>query len=56
MVNVVSVVVNVFIIVKIKCINSSNMSDICDKPNFITNYILPQLTQNLSKKHPLYKF
>ena len=28
----------VSIIVKIKCVNTSNISDICDKRNFITNY------------------
>ena len=38
MVNVVSVVINVSIIVKIKCVNSGKISDICDKLNFITNY------------------
>jgi hypothetical protein len=28
----------VFIVVKIKCVNSGNISDICDKLNFTTNY------------------
>ena len=28
----------VFIIVKIKCVNSGNISDICDKLNFTTSY------------------
>ena len=28
----------VFIVVKIKCVNSSRISDICDKINFTTNY------------------
>jgi hypothetical protein len=31
-------VVNVFIIVKTKYVNSSNMNDICDKLNFIINF------------------
>jgi hypothetical protein len=38
-VNVVSVVINVFIVVKVKCVNSGNISDICDKLNFTTSYI-----------------
>ena len=25
-------------VVKLKCVNSGNISDICDKLNFITNY------------------
>jgi hypothetical protein len=29
----------VSIVVKIKCVNSGNISDICDKLNFTTNYI-----------------
>ena len=29
----------VFIVVKIKCVNSGRISDICDKVNFTTNYI-----------------
>ena len=29
----------VSIIVKIKCVNSGNINDICDKLKFITNYI-----------------
>ena len=29
----------VFIIVKIKCVNSGRICDICDKVNFTTNYI-----------------
>ena len=29
----------VFIVVKIKCVNSSRISDICDKINFTINYI-----------------
>ena len=28
----------VFIVVKIKCVNSGRISDICDKVNFTTNY------------------
>ena len=28
----------VSIVVKIKCVNSNNISDICDKLNFTTNY------------------
>jgi hypothetical protein len=38
-VNVVSVLINVFIIVKIKCVNSSRISDICSKVNFTINCI-----------------
>jgi hypothetical protein len=29
----------VSIVVKTKCVNSGNISDICDKHNFPTNYI-----------------
>jgi hypothetical protein len=33
------------------------MSDICDKPNFITNYIhFTTTATKLIKKHTLYKF
>ena len=57
MVNVVSVMINVFIVIKIKYIISSNMSDICDKPNFIINYIHFSTTDTkLIKKYTLYKF
>ena len=38
----------VSVIVKIKCVNSGNISDICNKLNFTTNYIyLPKHTQKL---------
>ena len=38
----------VSIVVKIKCVNFDNISDICDKLN-LTTYILQQLTNILSK-------
>ena len=37
-VNVLSVGKLLSIVVKIKCVNSDNMSNICDKLNFTTNY------------------
>ena len=47
----------VFIVVKIKCVNSDNISDICDKLNIITNYThIPQMTHILLKKHTSYNF
>ena len=30
----------VFIVIKIKCVNSDRINDICDKVNFTTNYTL----------------
>ena len=40
----------VFIVVKVKCVNFGNMSNICDKLKFTTNYTqLSQLTHLLSK-------
>ena len=40
----------VSIVVKIKCVNSDNISDICNKFNLTTNYTyLQQLTHSLSK-------
>jgi hypothetical protein len=49
----------VFIVVKIKCVNSDKISDICDKVNFTTNYthfitpdnILSKHTQHFIKTH-----
>jgi hypothetical protein len=41
---------NVSIVIKIKRINSGNISDICDKLNFTINYThVQQLTHILSK-------
>jgi hypothetical protein len=34
--------VNMLLVVKTKCLNFSNMSDICDKLNFITNNTIVQ--------------
>ena len=49
-INIVSVMINMCIVIKIKRINSSNISDICDKLNFTTNYThLQQLTHILLK-------
>ena len=46
-----------FIIVKIKCVNSNNISDIYDKLNFITNYIPFIITDiKFIKKQMYYKF
>ena len=45
----------VFIVVKIKCMNSNKISDICDKVNFTTNYthctIFYQNTHNILSKY-----
>jgi hypothetical protein len=41
----------VFIIIKIKFVNSDNISDICDKLNFITNYIHFTTTTQILSKH-----
>jgi hypothetical protein len=41
----------VFIVVKIKCVNSGRISDICDKINFITNYIYFTTPDNILSKH-----
>jgi hypothetical protein len=42
----------VFIVVKIKCVNSSNISDICDKLNFTINYTYFTTTNtHFIKKH-----
>ena len=41
----------VFIIVKIKCVNFGKISDICDKVNFITNYIHYTTADNILSKH-----
>ena len=49
-VNIVSVLINVFIVVKIKCMNSGRICDICDKINFTTNYThFTTLDRHLSK-------
>jgi hypothetical protein len=57
MVNVVSVVINVSIIVKIKCVNSGKISDICDKLNFTTNYTHFTTTDtHFIKTHKYYNF
>jgi hypothetical protein len=52
-VNIVFVMIICVYCIKIKYVNFGNISDICDKLNFIINYIyLPQLTHILSKnKH-----
>jgi hypothetical protein len=51
-VNVVSVLINVFIIVKIKRVNFSRISDICSKVNFTINYIhFTTLDIHLIKTH-----
>ena len=42
----------VFIVVKIKCVNSSNINDICDKLNFTTNYTnFTTINTNFIKTH-----
>jgi hypothetical protein len=41
----------VFIVVKIKCVNSSRISEICDKVNFITNYTHFITPDNMLSKH-----
>ena len=41
----------VFIVVKIKYVNSSRISDICDKVNFTTNYIHFTIPDNMLSKH-----
>ena len=47
----VSVVVSVSIVVKMKRVNSSNMSDICNKLNLTKNFMeVTQLTQNYQNK------
>jgi hypothetical protein len=47
-----------FIVVKIKCVNSGNMSDICDKLNFIINYIHFTIidTDFIKRTHTYYNF
>ncbi len=40
-----------FIIVKIKCVNSGRISDICDKVNFTSNYIHCTTLDNILSKH-----
>ena len=45
----------VSIVVKTKCVNSDNMSDICDKLNFTTNYRKFTATNtNFIKTHTSY--
>ena len=41
----------VFIVVKIKCVNSGRIYDICDKVNFTTNYIYFTITDRHLSKH-----
>ena len=41
----------VFIVVKIKCVNSGKISDICDKVNFTTNYTYFTTSDNILSKH-----
>ena len=40
----------VFIVIKIKCVNSGKISNICDKVNFTTNY-MHFTTPNILSKH-----
>jgi hypothetical protein len=40
-----------FIIIKIKCINSSKICNICNKDNFITNYTYFIISDNILSKH-----
>ena len=44
----------VFIVVKIKCVNSSRISDICDKINFTTNYTHFTIPDRHLSKHTQY--
>ncbi len=47
----------VFIVIKIKCVNSDRISDICDKVNFITNYThFTTLNIHLSKHTQILQF
>ena len=46
----------VSVVVKIKCVNSGNINDICDKLNFITNTHLQQLTHISSKLIQILQF
>ena len=47
----------VFIVVKIKCVNSDNMSDSCDKLKFTTNYTTFTITDTqFIKPHTFYNF
>jgi hypothetical protein len=41
----------VFIVVKIKCVNSGRISDICDKVNFTINYTYFTIPDNILSKH-----
>ena len=41
----------VFIVMKIKYVNSSRISDICDKVNFTTNYTYFTTSDNILSKH-----
>ena len=54
------VIYGVSIVVKIKCVNFSNISDICDKLNFMTNYthfiITDTFYQNTYKYYTFYTF
>jgi hypothetical protein len=47
----------VSIVIKIKCVYSGNISDICDKLNFITNYMYFTTTNKyFIKTHKYYNF
>ena len=46
----------VFIVVKIKCVNSDRISDICGKVNFITNYMYFTTPNILSKDTQILQF
>jgi hypothetical protein len=41
----------VFIVIKIKCVNSGRISDICDKINFTTNYKYFIIPDNILLKY-----
>ena len=50
-VNVMSILICVFIDVKIKYVNSGRISDICNKINFTTNYIHFTTPDNILSKY-----
>ncbi len=51
MINVVSILICAFIVVKIKCVNSGRISDICNKINFTTNYTHFTTPDNILSKY-----
>ena len=51
MINCVRIDKCVFIVIKIKCVNSDRISDIYDKVNFSTNYIYFTISNNILSKH-----